>query len=72
MSTLATVKQLSEIEPVFTESKTRWIIFKSADPESKYAKFAPAISREAGGVLIDVPLFLAIAKGRGVAGSTNS
>ena len=64
MGTLATVKEFSKIEPVFTESKTRWIIFKSADPDSKYAKFAPAITREAGGVLIDVPLFLAIAKGK--------
>ena len=63
MGTLCTVRQLSEIEPVFTEAKTRWIIFKSADPTSKYAKFAPAISREAGGVLIDVTKFVAIAKG---------
>ncbi len=63
MSTLSTIKQMSETEPAFPESSTRWIIYRAADKSSKHAKFAKAIHRVGGRVLIDELLFIAIAKG---------
>ena len=63
MSTLRTIKQVSEIEPAFPESSIRWIIYNAANPKSKYAKFAPAIHRDSGRIKIDHEKFIAIAKG---------
>ena len=63
MSTLSTIKQMSEQEPAFTEPSLRWIIFRAADKSSEQARFAPAIHRIGRRVLIDVPKFLSIAKG---------
>jgi hypothetical protein len=65
MDTLSTIKQMSANQPAFTESSLRWIIYRAADPSSKQAKFAPAIHRVGGRVLIDPDNFMAIAKSEG-------
>ncbi len=64
MSTLQTVTQFCESNPAFTVRRMRWITFRSKDKtDPNYAKFAPAIHRIGRSVLIDEPLFIAIAKG---------
>ena len=63
MSTLESVKGMSAKHPVWTEASLRWIVFQADNPASKHAKFAAAIHRVGGRVLIDEPLFIAIAKG---------
>jgi hypothetical protein len=63
MSTLCTIKQMSERQPAFTESSLRWIIYNASNPKSGHGKFTKAIHRVGGRVLIDEPNFIAIAKG---------
>ncbi len=64
MSTLNTIPQFCEANPAFNVNGVRWIVFRAKDQtDPNHAKFASAIHRVGGRVLIDGPKFLAIAKG---------
>lgn len=73
MSTLVSIKEMSQKHPTFTESSLRWIIYRCAEvtnpknkavkPDPKYTKFAAAIHRVGRKVKIDEPKFIAIVKG---------
>jgi hypothetical protein len=61
-STLRTVSQFCEHNEAFTHASVRWIIFRSGDNSDPiYSKFRPAIHRIGRKILIDEPVFLAIA-----------
>ena len=59
---LQTVSQFCKRNEAFSQGSLRWIIFRSGDDsDPTYSRFRPAIHRIGRKILIDEPMFLAIA-----------